>query len=207
MVIFIVFVVLHSQTGQTALMVASFRGHLPIVERLLAAGAKTDLQKVLPIWLRWEVVQPKMKGTEVPNPRRSSACDYTCVIRNRTLSHDSCLPCAFCFVPAYAKFAHEFLTLFHRPCATYLLAFLADFTLSDSSAPIHFVVELFSLANYTLLFVWIERQAMITAFTCFPSYRYSSFTLAIPLLEAYCQWPFSELAKSISPRTKWPLAT
>ena len=32
----------------------------------------------------------------------------------------SCLPCAFCFVPAHAKFAHEFLTLFHRPCATYL---------------------------------------------------------------------------------------
>ena len=27
---------------------------------------------------------------------------------------------AHCFVPAYAKFVHEFLTLFHRPCATYL---------------------------------------------------------------------------------------
>ena len=34
-----------SQTGQTALMAASFRGHLPIVERLLAAGAQPDLQK------------------------------------------------------------------------------------------------------------------------------------------------------------------
>ena len=33
------------------------------------------------------------------------------------------------------------------------LAFLADFTLSDSTAPIHFIVKLFSLANYTLLFV------------------------------------------------------
>ena len=31
-----------------------------------------------------------------------------------------CLPCTFCFVHAYAKFAHEFLTLFHRPCATCL---------------------------------------------------------------------------------------
>ena len=86
-----------SQTGQTALMVASFRGHLPIVERLLAARAKTDLQKVLPIWLWWEVVQPKMKGIEVPNPRRSSACDYTCVIRNRTLSRDS-LMLAMCIL-------------------------------------------------------------------------------------------------------------
>ena len=95
----------------------------------------------------------------------------------------SCLPCAFCFVPAHAKFAHEFLTLFHRPCANYLLAFLADFTLSDSTAPICFVVKLFSLANYTLLFVWIKRQAMITAFTCFPSYRYSSFTV-----QAYLCW-------------------
>ena len=35
-------------------------------------------------------------------------------------SRDSCLPCAFCFVPACAKFVHEFLTHFHRPCATYL---------------------------------------------------------------------------------------
>ena len=24
----------------------------------------------------------------------------------------SCLPCAFCFAPAHAKFVHEFLTLF-----------------------------------------------------------------------------------------------
>ena len=33
------------------------------------------------------------------------------------------------------------------------LAFIADFTLSDSTAPIRFIVKLFSLANYTLLFV------------------------------------------------------
>ena len=60
----------------------------------------------------------EMKGTEVPNPRRISACDCTCVLTR--LSCDSCLLCAFCFVPAYAKFIHKFLTLFHRPCATYL---------------------------------------------------------------------------------------
>ena len=63
-----------------------------------------------------------MKGTEVPNLRRSSACDCTCVLTriDYCLVVLSCLPCAFCFVPAYAKFAHKFLILFHRPCATYL---------------------------------------------------------------------------------------
>ena len=39
-------------------MIASFRGHLAIVERLLAAGAQPDLQmKVLLVQWRWEVVQ------------------------------------------------------------------------------------------------------------------------------------------------------
>ena len=33
------------QDGQTALMAASFEGHLPIVERLLAAGVQPDLQR------------------------------------------------------------------------------------------------------------------------------------------------------------------
>jgi len=32
----------------------------------------------------------------------------------------ACHTHAHCFVPAHAKFAHDFLTLFHRPCATYL---------------------------------------------------------------------------------------
>ena len=44
-----------------------------------------------------------MKGTIVPNPRRSSACDCTCVLTriDHCLVTLSCLPCAFCFVPAY----------------------------------------------------------------------------------------------------------
>ena len=63
-----------------------------------------------------------IKGTEVPNPWHSSACDCTCVLTgiDHCLVTFSCLPCTFCFVPAYAKFAYKFLTLFHRPCATYL---------------------------------------------------------------------------------------
>ena len=36
---------LSSQTGWTTLMSASFRGHLPIVERLLVAWAQPDLQE------------------------------------------------------------------------------------------------------------------------------------------------------------------
>ena len=41
-----------------------------------------------------------------PHTNRSPSCD----------SH-ACHMHAHCFVPAHAKFAHEFLTLFHRPCA------------------------------------------------------------------------------------------
>ena len=82
------------------------------------------------------------------------------------------------------------LTLFHRPCAIYLLAFLADFTLSDSTAPIRFVVKLFSLANYTLLFVWIERQDHSVHMSSVLQVQ-QLYTADIPLLEAYYQWPFS----------------
>ena len=55
----------------------------------------------------------------------------------------SCLPCAFCFVPAYAKFAHKFLTLCNLS-----LAFLADLTPSDSTALIRFIA--FSLSAFRL---------------------------------------------------------
>ena len=83
-----------------------------------------------------------MKGTEVPNPQCSSACDCTCVLTriDHCLVTLSCLPCAFCFVPAYAKFAHEFLMLFHMQALCNLsLAFLAIFTLSDSTTLIRFI--------------------------------------------------------------------
>ena len=57
-----------------------------------------------------QVFRTKMKGTEVLNPRHSSACDCTCVLTkiDHCLVTLSCLPCAFCFVPAHAKFAHKF---------------------------------------------------------------------------------------------------
>ena len=64
------------------------------------------------------------------------------------------------------------------------------------------------LSQITLCFSFGSKD-IITAFTCLPSYRYSSFTLQAYLCwrHTYCQWPIIELAKNVSPRTKWPLAT
>ena len=49
----------------------------------------------------WSSTKCKMKGTEVPNPQRSSAWDYTCVLtKNRSLSCDSlilAMRILFCF--------------------------------------------------------------------------------------------------------------
>ena len=109
----------------------------------------------------------------MPNPRRSSTCDCTCVLTriDHCLVTLSCLPCTFCFVPAYAKFAHEFLTLFHRPCVTCIsLAFLADFTLSDSTALTHFN--------------WIERHDHSVHMSSILQAQ-QLYTAGIPLLEAY----------------------
>ena len=78
----------------------------------------------------------------------------TCVLtRNRSLSHDS-LRLAMCIVCSCpCKVCSRVSDALSQELCNLSLAFLADFTLSDSTAPIHFIVELFSLANYTLLFV------------------------------------------------------
>ena len=119
----------------------------------------------------------------MPNPRRSSACDCTCVLtRNRSLSHDYlvlAMRILFCSCPC--KVRSRVSDTLSKALCNLSLAFLADFTLSDSTAPIRFIVKLFSLANYTLLLFGSKDK--ITAFTCLPSYRYSSFTLL-----AYLCW-------------------
>ena len=73
------------------------------------------------------------------------------------------------------------------------LAFLADFTLSDTFHSF--------LSQITLCF----SKDMITAFHVFllPSYRYSSFTLRAYLCwrHTYCQ-SIIELAKNVSPKNK-----
>ena len=38
------FVILHLQEGRTALMIACWKGHLPIVMEMIRTGAKTDIQ-------------------------------------------------------------------------------------------------------------------------------------------------------------------
>ena len=57
---------------------------------------------------KWEEKLPQWKALK--NPRRSSACDCTCVLTriDHCFVTFSCLPCAFCFVPAYAQFAQRF---------------------------------------------------------------------------------------------------
>ena len=108
----------------------------------------------------------------------------------------SCLPCAFCFVPAYTKYAHEFLTLFHRHLS---LAFLADFTLSDSTDLIRFIAF-----SYTLLFVWIERHDHMSSVL----QAQQLYSAGIPLLEAYLlPMANNRTRKERLPRTKSPLAT
>ena len=81
------------------------------------------------------------------------------------------------------------------------LTFLADFTLSDSTALIRFIAFSRKLATLCISF---GSKDMITAFTCLLSYGYSSF-----MLWAYICWrhTYNETHKERLSRTKWPLAT
>ena len=87
----------------------------------------------------------------MPNTRRSSACDCTCVLtRNRSLSRDSlrlAMRILFCSCPC--KVRSRVSNALSQALCNLSLAFVADFTLSDSTAPIRFIVKLFSLASYT----------------------------------------------------------
>ena len=131
-----------------------------------------------------------MKGTEVPNPRRNIGCDCTCVLtRNRTPSCDS-LMLAMRILFCSCKVCSRVSDALSQALCNLSLAFLADFTLSDSTAPIRFIVKLFSLANYTLLFVWIESQDYSVHMSSVLQVQ-QLYTAGIPLLVAYYQWPFS----------------
>ena len=68
--------------------------------------------------------------------------------------------------------------------ASWNLSFLADLTLSDSTALISFI----AFANWNTLCFSFGSKDMITAFTCLPSYR-CSFTLRAYLCwrHTYCQ--------------------
>ena len=92
----------------------------------------------------------------MPNPRRSSACDCTCVLtRNQSLSHNSLMLAIALFCSCPPKVHSRVSDALSQALFNLSLAFLADFTRSDSTAPIRFIVKLNSVANYTLL---IKRQ-------------------------------------------------
>ena len=99
-------------------------GHLQIqnqIQKCSINGNVTYISWSFPVYIQSNKVT--ISNAKVPNPRHSGACHCTCVrvlTRNRSVSWLSHACHAHCFVPAHAKFAHEFLTLFHRPCATYL---------------------------------------------------------------------------------------
>ena len=103
-----------------ALLHQGFGTSVPFIR---AAALHNSISKNSEFSLDWIYSSIGMKGTEVPNPRRSNACDCTCVLTRI----DHCLVTLmlamhilFCScLPGYAKFTHEFLTLFHRPSATY----------------------------------------------------------------------------------------
>jgi len=132
-----------------------------------------------------------MKGTEVPNPQRSSACDCTCVLtRNRSLTRDSlilaCHAHSVLFLPVQSSltsFWHSLKGL----CNLSFIAFLADFTLSDSIALMRFIAfsrKLHSAFHLPDWKTWSQRLHH-----GLPPYRYRSFTLW-----AYLCWRHSLLA-------------
>ena len=75
-----------------------------------------------------------MKGTEVPNPRRISACDCTCVLSR--LSRDA-MRILFCSY--LCKVRSRISDGLSQALYNLSLAFLADFTLSDPTALIRFI--------------------------------------------------------------------
>ena len=101
---------------------------------------------------------------------------------NHCLVTLSCLPCAlFCSCPCKVR-SWVSDALSQALCNLHVsLAFLADFTLSDSTAPIRFIVK---LSNYTLLFVWIERQDHSIHMSSILQVQ-QLYTVGIPLLEEY----------------------
>ena len=123
-----------------------------------------------------------MKGTKVPNPRRSSACDCTCVLTriDHCLVTLSCLPCTF-FCSSLCQVRSRVSDALSQALCKLSLAFLADFTLLILLPS---YVSKVSLAKYTLLFVWNERHDhSVHMFSVLQLQQF--YTAGISLLEAY----------------------
>ena len=118
-----------------------------------------------------------------------------------TLSRNSWHACSVCLCKVRSRVSDAL----SQALCNLSLAFLADFTLSDSTAPIHFIVKLFSLANYTLLFIWIERQDYSVHMSSVLQVQ-QLYTVGIPLLEAYLLPMANNRTRKERPN-KRPLAT
>ena len=128
-----------------------------------------------------------------------------CRLENRTLSCDSLmLGMRILFCSCLRKVHSQVSDALSQALCNLSLAFLADFTLSDSTAPIHFIVKLFSLTNYTLLFVWIERQDYSVHMSSV--LQVQQLYTGIPLLEAYLL-PMANNRTCRERPNKRPLAT
>ena len=161
-----------------------------------------------------------MKGTEVPNPQRSSALvlclEYFSPSRSekyglgtRLAVHvimltriDHCLvtlSCSILFCSCLCKVRSRISAALSQVLCNLSLAFLAGFTLSDSTVLISFIT--FSCKLHSAF-----RLDMITAFTCLPYYRHSSFTLRAYLCWRHvcCQWPAASHAVQIHTHARFP---
>ena len=109
----------------------------PVSEGQVASWLEPLAETSLKWYTDWALNTPiPMKGTEVPNPQRNSACDCTCVLtRNWSLSRDS-LMLAMRIVLFLCKVCSWVSDALSQALCNSSLAFLADFTLSDYTAPI-----------------------------------------------------------------------
>ena len=113
-------------------------GHPTFKPKLKIGGAEhigiTPFQNLAQWWSQSNT--SVMKGTEVPNLRRSSACDCTSVLTriDYCLVTLSCLPWA-CLCKVRSQISDALL----QALCNLSLAFLADFTPSDSTALIRFI--------------------------------------------------------------------
>ena len=148
-----------------------------------------------------------MKSIEVPNPRRNSACDCTCVLtRNRSLSiswfsHRACHAHSVLFLPMQSS-----LTSFWRSF-TGLVQLIFSFP-SWFHTIWFYCSHAFHgfLSQITPCFSFAGLKDMITAFTSWSSalqvqklHTGDTFVGGIVYLRSYCQWPIIELTKNVSP--------
>ena len=114
-----------------------------------------------------------MKGTEVPNPRRSSACDCTCVltrIDHCLVNNRSCHACQMCLV--LFLLVQSLLTCFRSPLTRFadFVSLFPHYPSSDSKAFLRFIAFSGSPTAVHCCFPFFDAkswpQSQIDLFTC-----------------------------------------